>query len=207
MKVKPFLFFGFIALAIIVGTLFSVIKLTPAGIHEFNQGDIIAFRKSKNQFLKQKIDSPFYKDLKFDSLYYFAPDKKWVFKSDVYKVADGEELDLMPDRTGYPSHKVVAYTILESKIWRDTLFLLKDLEEKSDSNFFVPFTDLSNGKGSYGGGRYLDLIIKPGKQTVIDFNFAYNPYCAYKSEFVCPKIPGINKLSKALEAGEKNYSR
>ena len=206
MKVKPIFFFGLIAVAIICGTLFSVIKLTP-DLQGFNPGDIIAFRKSKNQFFKQKIDSPFYQDLKFDSLSYFPPDKKAVFRSDVFKVPNGEELDLMPDRTGYPSHKVSAYAILESETWWDTLYILKDLEEKSDSNFFVPFTDLSNGKGSYGGGRYLDLVIKPGKQVVIDFNFAYNPYCAYKPEFVCPKIPGINKLSKAIEAGEKNYPR
>jgi uncharacterized protein (DUF1684 family) len=205
MKVKPFLFFGLIAVAIILGTLFSVIKLTPDQ-NEFNPGDIISFRRAKDFFLKQKIDSPFYRDLKFDSLYYYLPNNKAVFRSDIFKVVDGEELDLMPDRTGYPSHKVVYYTILESETWRDTLYLLKDLEEESDTNFFVPFSDLSNGHGSYGGGRYLDLVIKLGQQAVIDFNFAYNPYCAYKPEFVCPKIPGINKLTKPIEAGEKNYA-
>jgi uncharacterized protein (DUF1684 family) len=205
MKVKPLLFFGLIAVAIILGTLFSVIKLTPDQ-NEFNPGDIVSFRKAKDLFLKQKIDSPFYRDLKFDSLYYYSPNPKAVFRSDIFKVVDGAELDLMPDRTGYASHKMVSYAILESETWRDTLYLLKDLEEESDTNFFVPFSDQSNGRGTYGGGRYLDLVIKPGRQAVIDFNFAYNPYCAYKPEFVCPKIPKINKLSKAIQAGEKNYA-
>jgi len=206
MKIKPVYFFGLIAIAIILGTFFSVIKLTPDPLI-FNAGDIISFRKTKNTLLANQVGAPFYKDLDFDSLTYFGPNEKEIYKSDVFKIADGEELDLFPDRIGYASHRVVSYLILERETWRDTLFVLKDLEEKSDSVFFVPFTDPSNGSETYGGGRYLDLILYPGKQASINFNFAYNPYCVYKAEFVCPKSPSMNHLSRKIEAGEKNYSK
>jgi len=204
MKIKSVYLFSLIAILIILGTFVSIIKLTPS-LSAFNSGNIVSFRKAKNQILSQRVDGPFYKDLSFDSLQYYLPNEKEIFRSDVYEVVDGEELDLMPDRVGYPSHKVVSFLILERETWRDTLFVLKDFEEKSDTTFFAPFLDGGNGKESYGGGRYLDLTILPGKQAVVDFNYAYNPYCAYNSAFLCPKVPGMNRLSRIIGAGEKNY--
>jgi hypothetical protein len=204
MKLKPIYFFGIVALAIIVATFLSIISLTPES-PVFNSNDILSFRKAKNQFLVQKVDAPFYNNANFDSLIYYTPNEMEIYKSDVFLVKDGAELDLMPDRPGYPSHKIHAYLILEKETWRDTLFVLKDLTEQSDSLYFIPFADKGNGRESYGGGRYLDLTIKPGRQVIIDFNFAYNPYCAYQADFVCPKIPGCNQLSKEIKAGEKNY--
>jgi uncharacterized protein (DUF1684 family) len=73
---------------------------------------------------------------------------------------------------------------------------------------FLPFTDDTNGTLTYGGGRYIDLRtgdIKNGS-VVIDFNKAYNPYCAYSSGYSCPKPPDENRVSMAVEAGEKIFS-
>ncbi|QNE41516.1 DUF1684 domain-containing protein [Hymenobacter sp. NBH84] len=67
----------------------------------------------------------------------------------------------------------------------------------------VPFTDLTNGFGSYGGGRYIDLRfadVKTGK-VLLDFNKAYNPYCAYSTGYACPIPPAENQLSVAIRAG------
>ena len=67
---------------------------------------------------------------------------------------------------------------------------------------FVPFTDLTNGTDSYGGGRYLDLRIPAaGDSLVIDFNKAYNPYCAYSSRYSCPIPPRENRIPLAIKAG------
>jgi uncharacterized protein (DUF1684 family) len=68
---------------------------------------------------------------------------------------------------------------------------------------FVSFTDLTNGHGSYGGGRYLDLRIPPAGRPVIqlDFNQAYNPSCAYNHQYSCPVPPAENRLSIAIPAG------
>jgi uncharacterized protein (DUF1684 family) len=74
-------------------------------------------------------------------------------------------------------------------------------------HLFLPFTDLTNGEVTYGGGRYLDMSkvdVEDGKLT-IDFNKAYNPWCAYSDGFNCPIPPIENKLPYAIEAGEKTY--
>lgn len=73
----------------------------------------------------------------------------------------------------------------------------------------VPFRDATSGDTTYGGGRYLldtvkgaDLGCAADGQTVLDFNFAYNPSCAYSGRWVCPLAPPANHLPAAVEAGE-----
>jgi uncharacterized protein (DUF1684 family) len=73
---------------------------------------------------------------------------------------------------------------------------------------FLPFTDETNSNDTYGGGRYIDLRmgdIKNGK-VEIDFNKAYNPYCAYSEGYQCPMPPAENQLSVKVEAGEKQFT-
>ncbi|MGB5382348.1 MAG: DUF1684 domain-containing protein, partial [Lutimonas sp.] len=71
---------------------------------------------------------------------------------------------------------------------------------------FLPFTDMSNGKTSYEGGRYIDLEVPKGDELIIDFNQAYNPYCAYNPKFSCPIPPKQNHLNTFIEAGVKKYN-
>jgi uncharacterized protein (DUF1684 family) len=68
---------------------------------------------------------------------------------------------------------------------------------------FLPFTDLTNGHGSYGGGRYIDLRIPPRGTTVmqLDFNKAYNPSCAYNHGYSCPVPPAENRMAVAIPVG------
>ncbi len=70
---------------------------------------------------------------------------------------------------------------------------------------FLPFTDAGNGDESYGGGRYIDLKIPENDIIVIDFNKAYNPYCAYNHKYSCPIPPGENNLSLYIKAGVKKF--
>jgi uncharacterized protein (DUF1684 family) len=73
---------------------------------------------------------------------------------------------------------------------------------------FLPFTDDTNGKETYAGGRYIDLREKDFKNNtvIIDFNKAYNPYCAFGGGYSCPKPPDENHLLIAISAGEKTYA-
>ncbi len=66
---------------------------------------------------------------------------------------------------------------------------------------FFPFTDLSSGFGSYGGGRYIDLHIPPSDSILIDFNRSYNPYCAYNGRYSCPIPPRENHINFEITAG------
>ena len=72
-----------------------------------------------------------------------------------------------------------------------------------ENYLFAPFTDLTNGHGSYGGGRYIDLRIPPTGTRVmqLDFNRAYNPSCAYDRGYSCPVPPAENRLPVAITAG------
>lgn len=85
---------------------------------------------------------------------------------------------------------------------------------------FVPFRDATCGKASYGGGRYLFDTIKgsdfmrlddaptpgyPSGRVVLDFNYAYNPSCAYDDRWLCPLAPNENKLPLAVTAGEQRF--
>lgn len=75
-------------------------------------------------------------------------------------------------------------------------------------HLFLPFKDLSNGDSTYGGGRYLDLNKKDmSKKVVLDFNYCYNPYCAYSDNYSCPVPPDCNYLNVEILAGVKAYGK
>ena len=82
--------------------------------------------------------------------------------------------------------------------------------EKYKDDLFIPFTDATSGVESYDGGRYIDLSINDisDNSFLIDFNKAYNPYCAYVSnKYNCPIPPKENRLAVAISAGEKKYGK
>jgi uncharacterized protein len=72
-------------------------------------------------------------------------------------------------------------------------------------DYFVPFVDATSGAETYGAGRYLELEELDDGSFLVDFNLAYNPYCAYNEEYSCPIPPAENRLAVAIRAGEKVY--
>lgn len=80
-------------------------------------------------------------------------------------------------------------------------------DEKYQYSLFLPFTDATNGEGSYGGGRYLNMDKRDFTvdSVTIDFNKSYNPWCVYGNGFSCPVPPKENDLEIAIRAGEKMY--
>lgn len=79
------------------------------------------------------------------------------------------------------------------------------LEPGSEDELFLPFRDATSGEESYGGGRYVDLIGPPGGPYVLDFNRAFNPYCAYDPNYSCPLTPEENRIGARIEAGERTF--
>jgi uncharacterized protein (DUF1684 family) len=99
----------------------------------------------------------------------------------------------------------VLHFAFEGKPQQLTVYQSLSLQQNPEYRdyLFVPFTDRTNGHGSYGGGRYIDLRrgqIQHG-QLVLDFNRAYNPYCAYQAGYSCPVPPPENRLPVAVKAG------
>lgn len=77
-------------------------------------------------------------------------------------------------------------------------------EMKRNHTLFIPFTDLTSGKETYSGGRYIDLPYNDHhKEVTLDFNYSYIPYCAYTARYSCPKVPKENHLDIAVMAGER----
>ena len=81
----------------------------------------------------------------------------------------------------------------------------KSEQAQGEESLFVPFRDKTSGKETYGAGRYLDIEETGGDRYEIDFNVAYNPYCVYSEDYICPLPPRENWADLEIRAGEMNY--
>lgn len=96
--------------------------------------------------------------------------------------------------------------ILNEKPYTLTLYQSLSLMKKEEYRdyLFLPFRDETNGKETYGGGKYLDLKIPKTNKIILDFNKSYQPYCAYNAnDYNCPIVPEENWLQVRIEAGVK----
>lgn len=86
-------------------------------------------------------------------------------------------------------------------------FQRMDLPDERRQWLLIPFRDATNGRETYDGGRYLEVDLPAGANTVLDFNRASNPWCAYNPKFACPIPPAENRLAIPIEAGEKDFAK
>jgi uncharacterized protein (DUF1684 family) len=174
---------------------------------------ILEFQKELNAEFKDPEVSPLADRHRknFEGLEFFKPDTNYVMQAKFIRTPDALPF-LMPTSTDRKSEEVV-YAIVEFQLKGKTyeLEVYQNpeliLEEKYTDYLFLPFTDLTNGKETYGGGRYLDLRIPDGNTIVIDFNKAYNPYCAYNKKYSCPLVPSVNNLNTKILAGVKAFKK
>ncbi len=174
---------------------------------------ILEFQKELNAEFKDPEVSPLADRHRknFEGLEFFKPDTNYVVQAKFMRTPDALPF-LMPTSTDRKSEEVV-YAIVEFQLKGKTyeLEVYQNpeliLEEKYTDYLFLPFTDLTNGKETYGGGRYLDLRIPDGNTIVIDFNKAYNPYCAYNKKYSCPLVPSVNNLNTTILAGVKAFKK
>jgi uncharacterized protein len=170
-------------------------------------------RKEKNRNFKMGSTSPLADSQKvhFDSLSYFAPDKSYALTADLEAFEDPEtvQMPLTDGKTeGYLKYGKATFE-LGDKVHSLVVFLKQNPEPNKPPQLFVPFTDQSNGFETYGGGRYLDVPM-PAQNAgtlVLDFNKAYNPFCAYNAAYSCPVPPKENRLPVKMLAGEKTYAK
>lgn len=144
---------------------------------------------------------------------FYAPDSTYYVTATVELTPKAEPFE-MPTYNGktrtHVSYAILSF-VLKGKKQQLTLYRnlnMIRLPEYRDY-LFLPFKDATSAKETYGGGRYMDLRkgdIQDGHVT-LDFNKAYNPYCAYQEGYPCPIPPKHNLLSVAVEAGEKAYGK
>ena len=147
----------------------------------------------------------------FDGLKFYPLNAKYIVQARFVRTPN-EKPFLMPTTTErspkYSKYGEAHFNLEEKDL---VLSLYKSFQpntkEEYEDYLFLPFTDLTSGNGSYGGGRYLDLKIPDGNTIIIDFNKAYNPYCAYSPKYSCPIPPQENDILVHIDAGVKDFLR
>lgn len=198
------------AVLTIIGMLVAAAAVTAQA--NYGSGDVKAFRESRDREFRSKDSTPLTdRDLaSFDGLSYFEIDPKFSVDAKLERNA-GTETFLMTTSAG-TTRKYLKFGTLRFEIdgapYSLTVFRSESAPKLPEyaGLLFLPFRDLTNGKESYGAGRYLDLRIPDGDSVKLDFNLAYNPSCAYGSDrFSCPLPPRENFLQIKIFAGERNF--
>lgn len=173
--------------------------------------ELTEFRQSKDEFFASSPQSPIPHEERhggFAGLSYYPPDVAFRVEAEVVPFQQPEVVELATS-TGEirPQQR---YAELHFRLGERDLKLIGFAEphEHHTHELFVPFRDATSGRETYGAGRYLEIEIDHGpngETAVIDFNVAYNPYCAYSPYYSCPVPPAENTLPVEIRAGERNY--
>ncbi|MCS7004870.1 MAG: DUF1684 domain-containing protein [Cytophagales bacterium] len=202
MKTQYFYFLGVVGVVLLI--MIYVFGGTQANENYLKK--VSEFRATKDRHFKESENSPLDKKERktFQGLKYYEINPAYKLEADFIPFDIKQTIEISTSTGTSKRYQKFGYVRFTFMNIQHQLLLLKPLERGASSIFFLAFTDETSGKETYGGGRYLDVEIKKGK-AILDFNFAYNPYCAYNSAYECPIPPKENHLPIPILAGEKNY--
>jgi uncharacterized protein (DUF1684 family) len=174
------------------------------------------YQQKLNASYKDATTSPLKKkDLKnFNGLDFFAVDSSFIVTANLTRIENAPVFEMATTTDRKPLYK--EYGLLRFNINGQDLELTiyqsqDDLrDEKYKDYLFLPFTDNTSGNESYGGGRYMDVMItdiKDDNTIELNFNNTYNPYCAYNDDYSCPLTPRKNHLDIEIKAGIKAFKK
>lgn len=197
------LIFAVVAVGVIIITIYNF-----QGTNTNTEGyleNIESDRAEKNELFKNGEDSPLTEEQKelFTELSYFPINEKYKVKAELHRNS-GEMKIKMAITDGSQREYFIygnAHIHLEGKEIDVTIYKPVDAEE---DYLFLPFYDNTSADLTYGGGRYVEPEILSKDAIEIDFNKAYNPYCAYNGKYRCPIPPRGNSIDVSILAGEKN---
>ncbi|ELZ85634.1 hypothetical protein C453_07453 [Haloferax elongans ATCC BAA-1513] len=169
---------------------------------------LLQHREQKDRFLATDQHSPIPPDQReyFDGLDYFNPDPNLRFELALEQYDEPETITIGTTTDGERDYLV--WGAFEFEIDGEAYSLDAYRATPEEDRLWVPFRDETNMEETYGAGRYLDLEAADRTndgQWVLDFNYAYNPFCAYSPQYECPLVPMENWLEVRIEAGEKAY--
>ncbi|HMP39277.1 MAG TPA: DUF1684 domain-containing protein [Roseiflexaceae bacterium] len=163
---------------------------------------LTAFRESKDDFFKHHPQSPLTPEQQavFHNLHYFPENEALRLIVTIEPFAEQQTVVMQTstgDRAYYIRYGRFSFSVdgepAELTIYAD------------EQNFFLPFSDSLAGDETYGAGRYLEPEQIDEHRFLVDFNLAYNPYCAYNDDWSCPITPAENRLRIPIRAGEKVF--
>ena len=167
---------------------------------------IEAYRADRDKFMREDADSPIPPNKKavLLPLRYYAPDTSFSVPAVLNVTSGARPVMEVPTSTGAPRRVelvgTLAFTLRGEKL---ALSAFVDEGTRQIRQLFVPFADTTSGTDTYPAGRYLYLEPTATGIYTIDFNRAYNPFCAYNNTYECPLPPPSNRLKVAITAGEK----
>ena len=177
-----------------------------------HQKEIAKFQKELNKEYLSEEESPLSEEdrASFKGHNFFPTDAKYRVEAKFVRTKTTKTLRMKTSSSSLQTYDKYGEAIfkIDDKRYKLTIYQSHSLRKtKEYKNYlFLPFTDLTSGNETYGGGRYIDLTIPKGKKgtIIIDFNKAYHPYCAYSDKYSCPIPPRENRLNVKIEAGVRN---
>jgi len=139
---------------------------------------------------------------RFQGLAFFRPRTDLIFDVALESAARADTVSFITSRSTFDRYVKLGVLRFEFEGRTHELTLFRALQGET---LFLPFTDRTSGEKTYGAGRYLDPEPLADGRYRLDFNRAYNPYCAYNATWVCPIPPPENGLDLSIEAGERNF--
>jgi uncharacterized protein (DUF1684 family) len=173
------------------------------------ENKVLEERQRKNLFFGDHPQSPIPSEQRagFKELEYYSPDQSYRFEIELYEHENKEKLRVQ-DTQGN-QREFLRWGEFRFQIDDEECILQAYKSDPTDKRLFIPFKDATSGKETYGAGRYLDLEEGRHKTSqgkwILDFNQAYNPWCAYSQYYACPFTPPENWLKVPVYAGEKDY--
>jgi uncharacterized protein (DUF1684 family) len=169
------------------------------------------FQDNLNEKFADKEKSPLTEeDFKtFTHLDFFPISETFVVKAKFVRTRKEKAFEMKTTTDRLPKYKKYGalHFVIEGSEYKLSVYQNLDLIKKEgyENYLFLPFSDTTNGNETYIGGRYIDCYIQDGNEWIIDFNKAYNPYCAYNYKYSCPIVPMENDLPIAIKAGVKKF--
>jgi len=171
------------------------------------------FQKEINADFKDATKSPLTdKDrANFTGLKFFRYDSTYVVAATLRLTPEAKMFKMKTSTNRLPEY--VKYGILsfelKGKPYQLNIYQNIGLLEKEgyDDYLFLPFLDDTNGDTTYGGGRYIECKMPKGDTMLINFNEAFNPYCAYSGRYSCPIVPREDYMPIKVEAGVRAYKQ
>ena len=163
-------------------------------------------RSMKDEFMARHPESPFVAGrVPFHELRYFPIDPTFRLEATLERLPTPEEAYLRTNRDNQAVMRYLGDLVFRLR-GRSLRLRVYHAGEGVGTSVFVPFRDGTSGRESYGPGRYLTLELNESDRYDLDFNRAFNPYCAYTDEYECGYPPAENDLPVAIRAGEKVWA-
>jgi len=174
--------------------------------HDEVISEIYSFQDELNNFYKDPNTSPLRSEaVSFKKHKFFPINLKYRVEAIVERLENEPFFEIPTSGSLTPEYRRFAILRFEIDGKPQELTLLQNKGNLRNplyrNRLFLPYQDQTNGHQTYGGGRYIDLLVPEGERMILDFNQSYHPYCAYADGYNCPIPPAENKLDLAIEAG------